>query len=107
MPGFEDLENPKSNIASQVISEDNIVLGGYFIENRTYATFDELSPHLVTALLATEDYRFEKHAGIDAIALVRVFVGVMTGTNKGGGSTITQQLAKISFLVTQQNTVVL
>ena len=58
MPGFEDLENPKSNIASQVISEDNIVLGGYFIENRTYATFDELSPHLATAL-ATEDYRFE------------------------------------------------
>ena len=97
MPGFEDLENPKSNIASQVISEDNIVLGGYFIENRTYATFDELSPHLVTALLATEDYRFEKHAGIDAIALVRVFVGVMTGTNKGGGSTITQQLAKNLF----------
>ncbi|HPW66495.1 MAG TPA: transglycosylase domain-containing protein [Salinivirgaceae bacterium] len=97
MPGFEDLENPKSNIASQVISEDNIVLGGYFIENRTYATFDELSPHLVTALLATEDYRFEKHAGIDAKALFRVFVGVMTGTNKGGGSTITQQLAKNLF----------
>jgi penicillin-binding protein 1A len=97
MPGFEDLENPKSNIASQVMSEDNAILGGYFIENRTYATFDELSPNLVTALLATEDYRFEKHAGIDAIALMRVLSGLMSGANKGGGSTLTQQLAKNLF----------
>ncbi|MDD2563632.1 MAG: transglycosylase domain-containing protein, partial [Salinivirgaceae bacterium] len=97
MPGFEDLENPKSNIASQVKSEDNVLLGNYFIENRTYATFDELSPYLVSALIATEDYRFEKHAGIDGIALIRVVAGIMTGSNKGGGSTLTQQLAKNLF----------
>lgn len=97
MPGFEELENPKSNIASQVISEDNSILGGFFIENRTYATFDELSPHLVAALLATEDYRFERHSGIDIVALMRVFSGIITGSSKGGGSTITQQLAKNLF----------
>ena len=97
MPSFEDLENPKSNIASQVISEDGVLLGNYFWENRTYATFDELSPHLITALLATEDYRFERHAGVDMIALMRVAYGLMSGSHKGGGSTITQQLAKNLF----------
>lgn len=97
MPGFEDLENPKNNIASQIKSEDNVLLGNYFIENRTYATFDELSPYLVSALIATEDFRFEKHAGIDGIALMRVVAGLLTGSNKGGGSTLTQQLAKNLF----------
>lgn len=97
MPGFDDLENPKSNIASQVLSEDGVILGTYFIENRTYAQFEELSPYLVEALIATEDYRFEKHAGIDFVALMRVAAGIFTGSNKGGGSTLTQQLAKNLF----------
>lgn len=97
MPSFEDLENPNHNIATQVLSEDGVMLGNYFLENRTYATFDELSPYLVIALLSTEDYRFERHAGIDMIALMRVAYGVATGSQKGGGSTITQQLAKNLF----------
>ncbi len=97
MPSFDDLENPKSNVASHVISEDGVTLGLYYVENRTYTQFDELSPYLVSALIATEDFRFEKHAGIDGWALLRVATGVLTGTNKGGGSTITQQLAKNLF----------
>ncbi|MFO7863630.1 MAG: transglycosylase domain-containing protein [Salinivirgaceae bacterium] len=97
MPTFEDLENPDNNVASQVYTEDNVLLGNYYIQLRTYINFDDLSPNIVNALIATEDYRFEKHAGIDGIALARVFYGLMTGSNKGGGSTITQQLAKNLF----------
>jgi penicillin-binding protein 1A len=97
MPTFEDLENPENNVASQVYTEDNVLMGNYYIQLRTYINFDDLSPNIVNALIATEDYRFEKHAGIDGIALARVFYGLMTGSNKGGGSTITQQLAKNLF----------
>jgi len=97
MPTFEDLENPENNIASQVYSADKVAMGNYYYQNRTYINFDDLSPNMVNALIATEDYRFERHAGIDGIALMRVFYGVMTGSRKGGGSTITQQLAKNLF----------
>ncbi len=97
MPTFEDLENPDNNIASQVYSIDNVALGNYYYQNRTYINFDDLSPNMVNALIATEDYRFERHAGIDGIALMRVMYGVLTGSHKGGGSTITQQLAKNLF----------
>ncbi len=97
MPGFEELENPKSNLASEVISADQKLLGKYFIENRTNINFNELSPNLINALVATEDIRFKKHSGIDMRAFVRVTYGLLTGQNRGGGSTITQQLAKNLF----------
>lgn len=99
MPTFEDLENPKSNAASEVYSADGELLGTFFVENRSYATFEELPEHLVDALLATEDVRFYRHSGIDAQGLVRVFFKtlLLNQGESGGGSTITQQLAKNLF----------
>ena len=97
MPSFEELENPKSKLASEVISADQKVLGSFYLENRSNVHYSELSPWLIKALIATEDFRFEQHSGIDGRALVRVLIGMVTGTNKGGGSTITQQLAKNLF----------
>ena len=97
MPSFEELENPSTNLASEIISADGKVLGTYFIENRSNVRYSELSPHLVDALLAIEDIRFYEHSGIDQRALLRVLFGVMTGSKKGGGSTLTQQLAKNLF----------
>lgn len=98
LPTFEELENPKSSLASEVISSDGAVIGKYFIQNRSNVHFDELSPHLVKALLATEDIRFEKHSGIDLKGLFRVlFKTVLTRQDAGGGSTLTQQLAKNLF----------
>jgi penicillin-binding protein 1A len=97
MPSFEELENPQSNLASEIISADQELLGSYFIENRININFSELSPNLINALVATEDIRFTKHSGIDIRAFARVTYGVITGKNMGGGSTITQQLAKNLF----------
>lgn len=97
MPGFEELENPQSNLASEIISADQELLGSYFIENRINIHFSELSPNLINALVATEDIRFTRHSGIDARAFARVGYGIITGQNRGGGSTITQQLAKNLF----------
>ena len=65
MPTIQDLENPKSNLASEVISADQVVLGKYYLENRTVVHYSELSPNLVNALVATEDSRFGEHSGID------------------------------------------
>ena len=97
MPTFEELENPFISQASIIYSEDGIELGSYFIENRKDITFTDLSPEMANALVATEDIRFYEHSGIDFRALARVVVGVLTGNNKGGGSTITQQLAKLLY----------
>lgn len=97
MPSFQELENPKSYLASEVISADQKVLGSFFIENRSNVHYYELSPWVVKALIATEDARFEKHSGIDGKALMRVLFGMVTNTDQGGGSTITQQLAKNLF----------
>ncbi len=97
MPSFEELENPQSSQASQIYADDGRLLGSYFIENRSDVDYRNLSPNLVNALIATEDIRFYNHSGIDFKALARVVVGVLTGSNKGGGSTITQQLAKQLF----------
>jgi len=97
MPSFEELENPQSSQASLIYADDGRLIGSYFIENRSDVDFRELSPNLVNALIATEDIRFYEHSGIDFKALARVFVGLITGSNKGGGSTITQQLAKLLF----------
>lgn len=97
MPSFEELENPKSSLASEIYSSDDKLLGKYFIENRSNIHYQDLSPNVINALIATEDARFERHSGIDMKAIARVFFGVITGTSKGGGSTITQQLAKNLF----------
>lgn len=99
LPSFEELENPKSNLASEVLSEDHEVLGYYFKELRSHVDYDDLSPNLVKALIATEDIRFYKHSGIDARGLARVLVKtiILQQRGSGGGSTITQQLAKNLF----------
>jgi len=94
MPSFSEMENPKNNQASEVISSDGVVLGTYFKENRSNIKFENLSPELVKALVATEDVRFYSHSGVDARAIGRALFG--TG-RKGGGSTISQQLAKMLF----------
>jgi penicillin-binding protein 1A len=99
LPSLEELENPKSNLASEVISSDRKILGKYYIENRTDAQFNELSKKVVDALVATEDARFYKHSGVDFRALFRSMAGALMGRSEstGGGSTITQQLAKMLF----------
>ncbi len=97
MPTFEELENPKSNLASEVFSSDGKLLGKYYIENRSNTQYQDLSPNVINALIATEDARFEEHSGVDMIAIFRVMWGMVTGSSKGGGSTITQQLAKNLF----------
>lgn len=94
MPSIEELENPKSNEASTVYSADGVILGQYFYENRIPVTYEELSPNVINALVATEDERYYEHSGIDGIAILRA---VLNFGNKGGGSTITQQLAKNLF----------
>ena len=97
MPTFEELENPQTNLATQIISCDGKVLGSYFVENRSNVVYSDLSPYLPQALVSIEDERFEKHSGIDSKSLFRVAFGVLTGNKRGGGSTITQQLAKNLF----------
>lgn len=100
MPDFKELENPKSNLASEVFSADQELLGKYYFnENRTIVEFENLPTHLVNALVATEDIRYYDHAGIDGWSLMRViFKTIILGdSGSGGGSTITQQLAKNLF----------
>jgi penicillin-binding protein 1A len=99
MPSLENLENPKSEEASELYTEDNILLGKYFRENRTPVEFEKISPNLVNALVATEDSRFEEHSGIDLRGLMRVlFKTFLAGqSTAGGGSTLSQQLAKNLF----------
>ncbi len=99
MPTFEELENPPNVLASEIFSEDGKVLDKYFIhENRTYVNYENLPQHLIDALIATEDVRFYRHSGIDLRGLVRVFKGIITGDSRsGGGSTLSQQLAKMLF----------
>ncbi len=100
IPSFEELEDPKSNLATQIIAEDGTVLNTFHIENRSFASFDELSEGLKDALVATEDVRFYNHSGIDVKSLARVVVKSMLMGNRrsgGGGSTISQQLAKSLF----------
>ena len=111
MPTFDELENPKTNLATQLYSADGEVLGTYFIENRTYLSYEDLFPEdrerwltidghqlppIVAALLATEDVRFFDHAGIDFQATARAGIRtvILQQSGQGGGSTITQQLAK-------------
>ena len=108
MPPIEDLQNPISRFATQIYSSDGKVLGTWNRnrENRIIVPYDSLSPHLVHALVATEDARFYDHSGIDFIALGRAIIkrGVLGQTNAGGGSTITQQLAKQLYSGTAHST---
>ena len=97
MPSFKELEEPKNAVASQIYAADGSYLGKIFTHNRMPITYKDLPPHLVNALIATEDSRFYIHSGIDPKALLGVFKGVITADNRGGGSTITQQLAKNLF----------
>ncbi|MDD5569545.1 MAG: transglycosylase domain-containing protein [Bacteroidales bacterium] len=99
LPTFTQLENPKSSLASEVYSADNVLLGKYFFQNRSNVRYNELSPNIINALVATEDYRFPKHSGIDFKSLFRVITkNILFGNKKaGGGSTISQQLAKNLF----------
>ncbi|MCM1021794.1 MAG: transglycosylase domain-containing protein [Muribaculum sp.] len=98
MPDIEELKNPKDKFASVVYSADGQELGRFFsgTGNRVYADYDDISQHMIDALIATEDSRFEDHSGIDVRALVRVAVKtlILQQKNAGGGSTLTQQLAK-------------
>lgn len=99
LPSVEQLENPQNNEASRILAADGSVLGRYFLENRVMVDYDELGDHLVTALVAKEDERYYEHSGIDWRALGRAVVktGIMGQRSSGGGSTITQQLAKLLF----------
>ena len=88
LPSFEELENPKSNLATEVMSGDGQLLGKYFRENRVNVKYSEISPYLVNALISTEDERFWEHSGVDIRSTMRatLYMG-----KKGGASTITQQ----------------
>lgn len=98
LPTFEELENPKSALATEVWSSDGALMGKYYSQNRSNATYDELPKNLVNALIATEDVRFYEHSGVDARGLARVFFKtLLLSQDAGGGSTITQQLAKNLF----------
>lgn len=98
LPDFKALENPESELASELYSMDGLLLGTYFRENRSPVTFDDLSPNLVNALIATEDVRFNDHSGIDMTAMLRVFVkSIILQQDAGGGSTLSQQTAKNLF----------
>ena len=97
MPTFEELENPRTNLATEIYSADGKILGTYYVENRSNVRYAELSHYMPEALISIEDERFTEHSGIDTKALFRVAYGILTGNKKGGGSTITQQLAKNLF----------
>lgn len=107
MPEVEDLENPIDKYASQVYSSDGEMMGTYSMakNNRIYSSYDDLSPYLVQALVSTEDARFYDHSGIDAFALGRAVVktGLLRQSSGGGGSTITQQLAKLLYSPPSEN----
>lgn len=98
MPDLDAIQNPNNDVSTTVYSSDNQILGTYFTENRIEISYDELSPYLVQGLIATEDKRFYTHSGIDLKGLFRAIIktGIL-GQDAGGGSTITQQLAKNLF----------
>jgi penicillin-binding protein 1A len=105
LPSVTELENPKNNEASPVLAADGTVLGRYFVENRVMVDFADLGPHLEAALVSTEDERYYNHSGIDWRSLPRVAIktAILGQESAGGGSTITQQLAKLLFTGTASN----
>ncbi len=94
MPSFEELENPESNLATEIISTDGVTIGKFYNENRTMIKYEALPKHLVNALVSTEDERFYEHSGIDGS---RTVTAALQFGRSGGASTITQQLAKLLF----------
>jgi penicillin-binding protein 1A len=94
MPKMEELENPKSAAASEIFANDGTKIGQYYLENRDPVSYNQISPKIFDALIATEDERFYEHSGVDAEAIGRALFGVITFSPRGGASTITQQLAK-------------
>ncbi|WP_026703690.1 penicillin-binding protein 1A [Flavobacterium soli] len=94
MPSFEELENPESNLATEIISADGETIGKFYNENRTSVKYEDLPKHLVDALVATEDERFYEHSGIDGRGTLRAVTSLGTS---GGASTLSQQLAKQLF----------
>lgn len=99
MPSLKAIENPENDLSSEIISADGVSLGRYFRYNRSQVTYEQLSPELVNTLLLSEDHRFYQHSGMDFWAYPRVLFGILTFNNKGGGSTITQQLAKNLYTI--------
>lgn len=99
IPSFRVLENPKNNLATELISEDGVVIATFHVENRSYVQYEDLSKSLINAVLATEDIRFYRHSGIDFRALARVAVkSILLGqSSSGGGSTLSQQVAKTLY----------
>jgi len=99
LPSFSDLEDPTNNLASPIYANKGELIGSYFIENRIPIEYKDLPKHLIDALVSTEDSRFYIHSGIDPEALMRVFTKtiIMGEKSSGGGSTITQQLAKLLY----------
>ena len=121
MPTFDELENPQTNLATEIYSADGVLLGTYFVENRTHLTYEELFPlsrdqwltidghelpPIVAALIATEDLRFFDHSGIDFQATARAGIKtvILGQKEQGGGSTITQQLAKNLYKTRRRDT---
>src|SRR6476660_5537961 len=92
MPSVKELENPEADLASEIISSDGKLMGKYYSENRSEVKYNEISPNIIHALIATEDQHFYEHSGIDAKAVARAVIKL--GMD-GGGSPITQQLAKM------------
>ena len=99
LPDINELENPKSKLASELISSDGVLFGKYYLQNRTIANFEEINENLTNALIATEDRRFFEHSGIDWKGLARAIAGA---GRDGGASTITQQLAKNLFHIDER-----
>lgn len=97
LPSYSQLENPEQNLSSLLYSADGEILGAYYRDNRNPVTYEQLGDNLVNALKATEDIRFKSHSGIDLRSMLRAAFGVVTFNRQGGGSTITQQLAKNLF----------
>jgi penicillin-binding protein 1A len=96
LPPLEELENPKTFLASEIYSEDGVLLGKYYLQNRSNASYNDISPNLINALIATEDIRFSRHSGIDFRGAASIVGYAMIGKRRGA-STITQQLAKNLF----------
>lgn len=103
LPSLQALEKPDPDVSSELISADGASLGKYYRKNRTPVSYEELSPELVNTLLVTEDIRFKKHSGIDLKGLLRAVVGKITFQFKGGGSTITMQLAENLYKTESEN----
>ncbi len=99
LPSFDELENPQTFLASEVYTSDGVLLGKYYVQNRSNIQYKDISPYVINGLIATEDARFFDHSGVDLRSLFRVFFRTVLGRNRnaGGGSTITQQLAKMLF----------